>query len=115
AGSNRRSRVRATRACDGPGAKYPRYNRLRPMRRWLVPVAVFLAVTLPLISPLLPQFGSAFPHDSGDPALNTWILWWNTQAVPLTRPWWNAPMFYPMAGAMALSEVLIGLLPIAAP
>src|SRR5262245_27670740 len=56
-----------------------------------------------------------FPADAGDPALNTWLLWWSTRRVPLTAAWWNAPMFYPMADAMALSELLIGLLPITAP
>ena len=84
------------------------------MRRWLVPAAVYLAITIALTAPLLRHIGSTFPHDSGDPALNTWILWWSTQRMPLTSAWWNAPMFYPMAGAMALSELLIGLLPLTA-
>ena len=56
-----------------------------------------------------------FPHDAGDPVLNTWLLWWSTREVPLTAAWWNAPIFHPMRDAMALSEVLIGLLPITAP
>lgn len=85
------------------------------MRRWLLPAGVYVAITIALTYPLLLHFGSAFPHDSGDPALNTWILWWNAQRIPLTESWWNAPMFFPMTGAMALSEVLIGLLPVSAP
>lgn len=54
-------------------------------------------------------------HDAGDPILNAWILWWTTQAVPLTDAWWNAPMFYPAPGTFAFSEHLLGLAPISAP
>ena len=54
-------------------------------------------------------------HDAGDPILNAWILWWTTQAVPLTASWWNAPMFSPAPGTFAFSEHLLGLAPIAAP
>ena len=41
--------------------------------------------------------------------LNTWILWWNAQAMPLSDRWWNPPIFYPMPGALALSEHLAGI------
>jgi hypothetical protein len=85
------------------------------MTRWLAPAALFLATALALTFPLVTVWGSALPHDAGDPVLNTWILWWSTRAVPMSAAWWNAPMFFPMSGAMALSELLIGLLPITAP
>jgi F5/8 type C domain len=55
------------------------------------------------------------PHDAGDPLLNIWILWWNAQALPLTERWWNPPMMWPMPGAMALSEHLLGLSVVATP
>lgn len=84
------------------------------MRRWLVPAALYSVLTVALTYPLLAHFTSTIPHDSGDPVLNTWLLWWSAQTLPLTTAWWNAPMFSPMTGAMALSEVLIGLLPITA-
>ena len=58
---------------------------------------------------------AAFPHDLGDPVLNTWILWWNTQAVPFTERWWSAPIFYPVPGALALSEHLFGIAVFTAP
>jgi hypothetical protein len=45
------------------------------MKRWLLPAGVYVAITIALTYPLLTHLGSAFPHDSGDPALNTWILW----------------------------------------
>jgi hypothetical protein len=85
------------------------------MRRWLGPAGLYGAVTLALTFPLLPALGSALPHDAGDPVLNTWILWWSTRTVPLSAAWWNAPMFFPTTGAMALSELLVGLLPLTAP
>jgi hypothetical protein len=72
---------------------------------------VAIAFTFPLIL----RGGSAFPHDAGDPALNTWLLWWSTTRLPLSTEWWNAAMFYPSRNVMALSELLIGLLPITAP
>jgi hypothetical protein len=77
--------------------------------------ALFVAITIAMTFPLIRLAGSTFPGDAGDPSLNTWLLWWSTERVPLTSAWWNAPMFYPMADSMALSELLIGLLPITAP
>jgi hypothetical protein len=85
------------------------------MRRWLWPAGLYAALAVAFALPLVRAIGSAFPHDAGDPVLNAWILWWSTRHVPLTGAWWSAPMFYPMASAMALSEVLVGLLPISAP
>ncbi|MQA30868.1 MAG: hypothetical protein GEU82_13720 [Luteitalea sp.] len=85
------------------------------MIRWLGPAVLYLAFTIAITYPLLQAFGSAFPHDAGDPVLNAWILWWSTRAMPYTTAWWNAPMFFPMSGAMALSELLVGLLPMTAP
>lgn len=72
-------------------------------------------LTLFVTYPLAFAAGSLLSRPIDDPLLNTWILWWNTQAWPLTAAWWNAPMFYPSGGAMAFSELLIGLLPITAP
>jgi hypothetical protein len=59
--------------------------------------------------PLSTHLASRVAFDPGDPFLNTWILWWNAQAVPFTERWWNAPIFYPMPGALALSEHLAGI------
>lgn len=84
------------------------------MMRWFALAAAYLILTLALNAPLLAQFSSAFPHDQGDPLLNTWLLWWSTQHAPLTAGWWNAAMFHPAPDVMALSELLIGLLPLTA-
>ena len=67
--------------------------------------------TWPLGSHLL----SRIPHDPGDPILNTYLIWWNAQALPFTENWWNPPFFFPMSGALALSEHLAGLSIISTP
>jgi hypothetical protein len=70
-----------------------------------------LAWTWPLGSHVL----SRIPHDPGDPILNTYLIWWNAQTLPFTEAWWNPPFFYPMDGALALSEHLAGLAIIGTP
>ena len=75
----------------------------------------YLALTLAYTWPLVLNLGHGVAHDPGDPILNAWILWWSTQAMPLTQHWWNAPSFYPAVGVLAFSEHLLGLAPIAAP
>jgi hypothetical protein len=85
------------------------------MRRGLAAAGLYVALTVALLFPLWSHFGSAFPHDAGDPILNTWILWHGTRTVPLSQAWWSGPMFFPMADAIALSELLLSLLPLSAP
>jgi hypothetical protein len=58
---------------------------------------------------------SRIPSDLGDPLLNAWILWWNTQAIPFTERWWNAPFFFPSPDSLALSEHLFGIAIFTAP
>jgi hypothetical protein len=81
---------------------------------WLA-TAGLAALTVAYTWPLGAHLGSSVAHDRGDPLLVTWILWWSTQAVPLTDAWWNAPAFYPSQGVLAFSENLLGLAPITAP
>ena len=87
----------------------------RGVRTWLLVTAGYAALTLLYVWPLLGGFGSRLPSDTGDPALNTWILWWNAHAVPLTARWWDAPIFYPLRGTFALSETLLGVAPLTTP
>ena len=86
-----------------------------PLRPWLLAAAAYAALTVPLTYPLAVVAAGATTHPSDDPLLNTWILWWSTQAVPLTADWWNAPMFHPTRGTLAFSEHLLGLVPLSAP
>lgn len=76
---------------------------------WLVAAAGYGALTLAMFWPIVTRLASAFPHDPHDPALNTWILWWNAHAMPLTARWRDAPIFWPMSGSLALSEHLVGI------
>ncbi len=84
------------------------------MRRSFGVAAFYAAVAAALLFPLLIRFGSAYPHDTGDPVLNSWILWHESRHVPLSDAWWNGPMFFPARDAIALSEVLLSLLPLSA-
>lgn len=84
------------------------------MQRGLAVAAAFAAVAAALLFPLFSQFASSFPHDAGDPVLNSWILWHESRHLPLTQAWWNGPIFFPAADTLALSEVLLSLLPLSA-
>jgi hypothetical protein len=83
--------------------------------RTLRATALYFGLALAYCWPVLVAFGRALPSDSGDPGLNTWILWWSSHAVPLTAHWWNAPMFFPLQGALAFSETLLGVAPVSLP
>jgi hypothetical protein len=78
-------------------------------------LTAYIALTIAYTWPLPRHVLHGIAHDPYDPILNTWILWWTTQAVPLTAHWWNAPIFFPAPGTFAFSEHLLGLAPIAAP
>ena len=96
------------------GAKHSVSNfSLRPSA--LLPALAFLFLAVAWTWPLVTRLSWRIAHDPGDPVLNTWILWWNTQALPFTSAWWDAPIFYPMPGALALSEHLAGIAPFTAP
>jgi hypothetical protein len=78
-------------------------------------VICYLSLTAIYAWPVLRALGTTLPSDLGDPALNTWILWWDAHAVPLTAKWWNAPMFYPSLGAFGLSETMLSVATITSP
>jgi hypothetical protein len=82
---------------------------------WWLATAAYAGLTIAFTWPLVTRVTSALPHDAYDPALNTAILSWNAHAVPLTAGWWDAPMFWPMSGALALSEHLLGVSLVASP
>ena len=77
--------------------------------------AVYVGATILMTWPLLGHFGSALPHDLGDPAFVSWVYWWNAHATPLTERWWNAPIFVPLKGAFAFSESILSVAPITTP
>jgi hypothetical protein len=75
---------------------------------WLATALAYIVLTLIVTWPLAAHLASVVPHDLGDPLENTWILWWNAHAIPLTARWWNGPIFFPAPSALALSEHLLG-------
>ncbi len=81
----------------------------------LLAIAVYLLLTAALTWPLVLHPSSLVPNDLGDPMLNTWLMAWNARVVPLTPHWWNGPQFFPIDGAMAFSEHLLGLSVITTP
>lgn len=81
----------------------------------MVPAAVYLTLALAWAWPLPLHLASRFTHDPGDPLLVTFLIWWNAHAVPLTRAWWNAPYYWPIADTFALTEHVAGLSPITTP
>jgi hypothetical protein len=89
-----------------------RASRLTP---WLLALAGYVSLTLLWTWPLPLRLATVVPHDAGDPLLTAWILAWNAHHVPLTTGWWNAPMFWPMTGTLALSEHMLGISLVASP
>ena len=74
---------------------------------------LFLAMTAFETFPLLLHLSTHIPSQPGDPLLNTWILAWDFHALT-TQPWnlFNANIFYPASNTLALSEHMLGVLPI---
>ena len=84
-------------------------------RRSALAFLIYTVIAIVLTYPLILRMSSVLPNDAGDPALNTWILWWNTQAAPFSTAWWNAPAFFPAPGVLSFSENLLGLSLISTP
>jgi hypothetical protein len=87
----------------------PHRRRPASWRSAAIAFAGFLALAVFWTWPLSANLSDRIAHDPGDPVLNTWILWWNARALPLTSAWWNAPVFFPLAGGLTLSEHLAGI------
>ena len=81
----------------------------------LAAAAIYVILTAALTWPLVLHPAGVVPNDLGDPLLNTWLLSWNARVLPLTSAWWNGAQFFPIAGATAFSEHLLGLSVIATP
>ena len=84
-------------------------------RRAAWALLLFCALSVVWTRPLGRYLGSRIPNDPGDPVLNTYLLGWNATTPPFTAGWWDPPFFFPMRGALALSEHLAGLTVISSP
>jgi hypothetical protein len=80
-----------------------------PARSTTAAFALFAVLSLAWTWPLATELASRVAFDPGDPLLNAWILWWNAQVTPFSAEYWSPPIFYPMRGALALSEHLAGI------
>lgn len=87
---------------------------LSPARAGLALLA-YAGLTLLLFWPLLPMFGEGL-HDRSDTTLNAWILAWQAHVLPRAPlALFDAPIFYPLPNALALSEILWPLAPLTVP
>ena len=77
--------------------------------------AGYVLLTAALTWPLVLHPGSRVPNDLGDALLNMFLIAWNARVLPLSDAWWSAPQFFPLPGATAFSEHLLGLAPITTP
>lgn len=84
-----------------------------PMRHSVRAVGIaavlYFALTVTITWPLLLHPSRVVPGDLGDPLLNSRLIAWNAQVMPLTERWWNLPQFYPVPGVTAFSEHLLGI------
>jgi len=88
---------------------------MRPRVAFGLAAGLYLLLTIALTWPLVLHPGSRVPNDLGDSLLNMFILAWDSRELPFTPHWWSLPQFFPIPGAMAFSEHLLGLALIAAP
>jgi hypothetical protein len=77
---------------------------------------LFFSMTAFKTYPLILHLSTHIPDNPGDPLLNVWIMAWGFHALT-TNPWnlFNVNIYYPASNTLALSEHLLGVLPIFAP
>lgn len=75
----------------------------------------YAAVTALLFRDLLARASTHLYSDLGDSLLNTSILAWNADAVPLSAAWWNFPGYAPVTGVTSFTEHLLLTYPVASP
>lgn len=92
-----------------PGSNIPQ----RP--RAFLPAAVYLLLAAAWAWPLPLHLTNRFAHDPGDPLLVTYLLWWNAHVVPLSSAMWNAPFYWPLRDALALTEHGSGMSVVSSP
>jgi hypothetical protein len=91
-------------------------SQMRLLPKAVLAFFFFMIMTVFKTYPLIWDFSTHVPGDLGDPLLVTWILAWDFHAFT-TDPWnlFNANIFFPTRNTLALSEHLVGLLPLFAP
>jgi hypothetical protein len=76
---------------------------------WAAAVAAYSLLTLIYLRPIWRVGGDSIPFAQGDPLFNLYVLKWSAHQIRLGLPdLWNANLFYPTHGALALSDHLLG-------
>ncbi len=83
-----------------------RGSRLLP---WAAAAGLYTALTLVYLWPLPRLWGNHIGPGLGDPLFVLYVLKWGAHQIQLGLPdLWNANLFYPTKGSLALSEHLLG-------
>ena len=90
----------------------PRRRLSRPV---LASALAYAGITIVMGRHVLASLGSRIASDIGDPLFGTALLKWNATHLPWTHAWYQFPIFYPIADALALAEHLLGVSVIATP
>jgi hypothetical protein len=83
--------------------------RLTPARPWLTAAALYLAITLPFVSPVINYRHLSDASYEGDSRLLIWTLAWDAHAILSGTPLTEANIFYPLPNALSQAEHHIGL------
>lgn len=76
----------------------------------------YLAMSLVYLRPVWRLWRDHLAPDLGDPLFNTWVLAWSGRQIRLGLPSpWDANIFYPVKGTLALSDHLFGPAALAQP
>jgi hypothetical protein len=76
---------------------------------WAAAVAAYSLLTLIYLRPIWRVGGDHIPFAHDDPLFNLYVLKWSAHQIRLGLPdLWNANLFYPTRGALALSDHLLG-------
>ncbi|HEX9945464.1 MAG TPA: hypothetical protein VGG03_25915 [Thermoanaerobaculia bacterium] len=84
----------------------PRWSRILP---WTAVAGLYTILTLVYLWPLPRLWGDHIGPGLGDPLFVLYVLKWGVHQIQMGLPdFWNANIYYPTRGALALSEHLLG-------
>jgi len=76
---------------------------------WIAITGLYTALTLISLRPIWRVGGDNLTNSLSDPLFNLWVLKWGAHQIGLGLPdVWNANIFYPTRGTLALSDHLLG-------
>ncbi|GEM_PF-2803993 len=76
----------------------------------LISFLIYLIYTIIVTYPLIRDLKNQIPADLGDPILNVWTLWWDSESIINLniKNYFNANVMFPYQNALAFSEHLTG-------